>query len=58
MSGYIYADRQLREWPAPAQAAALWERASHLEAQANYWKHRAESAEQRMTEHDCQEGTA
>lgn len=56
MSGYTYADRQLKTWPAPAAAAALWERASHLEAQANYWKHRAESAEQRMQNHECQEG--
>lgn len=56
MSRYTYSDRQLREWPAPAAAAALWERARHLETQANYWKHRAEAAEQRMQNHECQEG--
>lgn len=57
MSGYRFSDRQLRAWPPAAAAAALWERARHAEQQSAYWKHRAESAEQRMTEHDCQEGT-
>lgn len=56
MSGYVFSDRQLREWPAPAQAAALWERARHAEQRVSYWKHRAESAEQRMQNHECQEG--
>lgn len=56
MAGYRFTDKQLRAWPAPAQAAALWERASNAEQRVAYWKHRAESAEQRMQVHDCQEG--
>lgn len=54
MSGYTYSDQQLREWPDSAQATAYWERSKHLERQANYWKHRAESAERRMLEHHCE----
>lgn len=57
MSGYQFSDRQLRDWPPAAAAAALWEQARHAEQRVTYWKHRAESAERRMTEHDCQEAS-
>ncbi|WP_443455240.1 hypothetical protein [Glutamicibacter arilaitensis] len=55
MSGYIYSDRQIQTYTEHAQAAVLWERAQHFERNANYWKHRAQSAERRMQEHNCQE---
>ncbi|GAA3681921.1 hypothetical protein GCM10023081_20010 [Arthrobacter ginkgonis] len=55
MAGYAFTDRQLRQWPPAAAAAALWERARHMEERANYWKRRAESAEARMLVHHCQE---
>lgn len=54
MSGYNYSDRQLREWPDASQAAHYWEKANNAEQNADYWKHRAESAEQRMLEHHCE----
>lgn len=52
---YTYLPRQLLKWPAEARAAALWERAETMERSANYWKHRAESAEARMLAHNCTE---
>lgn len=55
MPGYYYSDRQIQTYTEHAQAAVLWERAKHWEQNANYWKHRALSAEQRMIEHKCQE---
>lgn len=55
MHRYFYTDRQLQAWPPEAAAGALWERCQHLETQADYWKHRAESAEARMLAHDCEE---
>lgn len=55
MSGYMYSDRQLREWPDASQAAHYWEKANHAGQNADYWKARALSAERRMQEHNCQE---
>lgn len=55
MSGYRYSDKQLQEWPEAPRAAALWERATNAEQNAAYWKNRAESAERRMQNHECQE---
>lgn len=55
MSGYRYSDKQLQEWPEAPRAAALWERATNAEQNAAYWKNRAESAEHRMQNHECQE---
>lgn len=52
---YVYTPRQLQTWSSRATAAALWEQVQHLQQQADYWKHRAESGEARMQEHDCQE---
>lgn len=52
---YEYSDNQLERWEEPARSTLLLERAQHLERQANYWKHRAESAERRMLEHYCTE---
>lgn len=52
---YSYTDRQLLTWNEAPRSAALWERARHLEARANYWKHRCEALEQRVQNHDCQE---
>lgn len=54
MSGYYYSDRQIQDYTEHAKAAVLWERAAHWERNANYWKHRAESAERRMLEHHCE----
>lgn len=51
----IYSDRTLESWDAPAAAAALWERAHHLQERLDYWERRAKSAEARMLAHDCQE---
>lgn len=55
MSGYRYTDRQLLGWREPAQGAALYERSTWLEQQANYWKHRAERLQAYLQAHDCQE---
>jgi hypothetical protein len=55
MPGYAYTDRQLKHWAPEAATAALWERCQHLQIQADYWKHRAESAEARMLAHDCEQ---
>ncbi|MGP5388909.1 hypothetical protein [Glutamicibacter arilaitensis] len=55
MSGYVYSDRQLREWPDASQAAIYYEQAQNAIYNADYWKHRALSAERRMTEHECEE---
>ncbi|MEW1986386.1 hypothetical protein [Pseudarthrobacter oxydans] len=52
---YIYSDRTLDTWDAPAAAAALWERANHLQERVTYWERRARSAEARMLAHNCQE---
>jgi hypothetical protein len=54
MAGYHYSDRQIQTYTEHAQAAVLWERATHWERNANYWKHRAQSAERRMQEHHCE----
>lgn len=54
-SAGIYSDRTLNGWNAPAAAAALWERANHLQEQVDYWRNRATSAESRMLTHHCQE---
>jgi len=54
MSGYMYSDRQLREWPDASQAAHYWEKANNAEQNAAYWKTRALSAERRMQEHHCE----
>lgn len=54
-SAGIYSDRTLESWDAPAAAAALWERAHHLQEQVDYWKRRATSAEARMLAHNCEE---
>lgn len=51
----IYSDRTLESWDAPAAAAALWERAKHLQEQVDYWRKRATAAESRMLSHHCQE---
>lgn len=55
MSGYAYSDRQLRQWPRAAAAAALWERSRNLEEQANYWKAKAERLQAYLQAHECQE---
>lgn len=54
-SAGIYSDRTLNAWDAPAAAAALWERANHLQERLNYWELRAKSTEARMLAHHCQE---
>lgn len=54
MASYYYSDRQIQDYTEHAKAAVLWERAKHWEHNANYWKHRAESAERRMQEHHCE----
>lgn len=51
----VYSDRTISSWDAPAAAAALWERANHLQEQVDYWRRRATSAESRMLAHHCQE---
>ena len=51
----IYSDRTISGWNATAAAAALWERANHLQEQVDYWRRRATSAESRMLSHHCQE---
>lgn len=53
-----FTDKTLVAWEPGAQAAALWERAKHLQAQADYWKCRAESAEARMLAHHCADDTS
>lgn len=55
MPGYKYAPRVLQGWADLPRSTAKAEEARHWEEQATYWKHRAESAERRMLEHDCSE---
>lgn len=56
MAGYTYTDDQIQTYEEPAQTAHYAEQAHHWERQAAYWKNRAQSAERRMLQHDCQEG--
>lgn len=54
MAGYYYSDRQIQTYGEHAKSAVLWERAAHWEQNANYWKARCLSLEQRVQQHECE----
>lgn len=55
MAGYEYKPKQLEAWPETPRSTYLWDALQHERTRTGYWKHRAESAEQRMQTHECQE---
>lgn len=58
MAGYEFSPKQLKAWPEVPRSTYLWDSLNHERTQTTYWKNRAESAERRMQEHECQEGNA